>query len=138
MSESGPQVQRFTRQPSAIMFRRVADELPAIQTGWAEFEELVGLRGHKFYGVVDQRTNEYLLCSNIRDDDPAGRFGLEVGELAGGDYLRIVLTGDAPAVYQQVGPTCQLLHTLATADESRHDVEFYRRSDEIEIWMPVS
>jgi hypothetical protein len=30
------------------------------------------------------------------------------------------------------------LRTLATADEQRNDIEFYRRRDEIEVWMPVS
>jgi len=69
---------------------------------------------------------------------PPDHFGLETGELAGGAYLRIVLLGEPPAIYERIGPTCRHLHTLATADDARHDVEFYRRHNEIEIWMPVN
>ncbi len=131
-------VERFTREPSPIMLMRVADELPAIQRGWTQFENLVGLRGRKFYGVVDEKAGEYHVCTKIRDDDPPDHFGLETGELAGGAYLRIVLLGEPPAIYERIGPTCRHLHTLATADDARHDVEFYRRHNEIEIWMPVN
>jgi hypothetical protein len=129
---------RFTREPTPIMLARAADELPAIQRAWDRFEKLVGLRGRKFYGVVDDKAGEYHVCTAIRDDDPSDHFGLETGELAGGAYLRIVLQGEPPAIYEQIGPTARHLHTLATADQTRHDVEFYRRHDEIEIWMPVT
>jgi hypothetical protein len=131
------EAKRFTREPSPIMLMRVADELPAIQRGWDHFENLVGLRGRKFYGVVDQKAGEYHLCAAPRSDDPSDHFGLELGELAGGAYLRAVLQGEPPAIYEHIGPTARHLHTLATADDARHDVEFYRRHDEVEIWMPV-
>jgi hypothetical protein len=131
------EVKRFMREPSPIMLMRVADELPAIQRGWDHFENLVGLRGRKFYGVVDDKAGEYHVCTAVRSDDPPDHFGLETGELAGGTYLRALLQGEPPAVYEHIGPTARHLHTLATADDTRHDVEFYRRHDEIEIWMPV-
>jgi hypothetical protein len=137
MIENTIEVARFTREASPIVLRRVADELPAIQRGWAEFEELVGLRGRKFYGVVDQDTGEYLVATAVRNGDPADRWGLETGELAGGAYLRTVLHGEPPDVYTKIGPTVAHLHTLAEPDPTRHDVEFYRRYDEIELWMPV-
>jgi hypothetical protein len=131
------EAQRFSREASSIMLRRVADELPAIQQGWASFEELVGLRGRKFYGVIDDKAGEYHLCTAIREDDPPDRFGLEVGELAGGDYLRIVLHGEPPVVYERIGPTMRHLRELAAVDDQRHEVEYYRRHDVIELWMPV-
>lgn len=130
-------VRRFTRKAGPILVQRVPDELPAIQQGWATFEELVGLRGRKFYGAVDERAGDYLLCTALKDDDPPDHFGLEVGELAGGDYLRIVLQGEPPAVYEQIGPAVRHLHELAPADDQRRDVEYYRRHDVIEVWMPV-
>jgi hypothetical protein len=119
------------------MMLRVADELPEIQRGWTTLENLVGLRGHKFYGVIDERSGEYVCSANVRADDPADRFGLETGELAGGDYLRITITGEPPAVYERIGPTVRHLQSLATADPDRGIVEFYRRCDEIELWLPV-
>ncbi|MFD1048675.1 hypothetical protein ACFQ1S_25665 [Kibdelosporangium lantanae] len=126
------------RTATPIMFRRVPDELPAMQRAWAEFENLVGLRGHRFYGVFDENAVEYHVCAEIRPDDPADRFGLEVGELAGGAYARMVLKGDPPEVYGGIGPGFEALRSTVERDRGRHDVEFYRRRDEIELWVPVS
>jgi hypothetical protein len=129
--------ERVEREPKPIMFVRVPDELPAMQQAWAEIEDLVGMRGRKFYGVFDATAVEYLVCAEIRPDDPADRFGLEVGELAGGSYLRMKLKGDPPAVYSQIGPGFGELHAMVPADPGRHDVEFYRRRDEIDLLMPI-
>jgi hypothetical protein len=73
-------MERINREPKPIMFVRVPDELPAMRKAWAELEELVGLRGRKFYGVFDAVAVEYHVCAEIRADDPEDRFGLEVGE----------------------------------------------------------
>ncbi|HEX4705280.1 MAG TPA: hypothetical protein VH352_24345 [Pseudonocardiaceae bacterium] len=130
-------IQRIVRAPIPIMLVRVADEVAEMRRAWPHLENLVGMRGRQFYGVVNDRTGEYYVSARIRDDDPADRFGLEVGEIAGGAYLRTVLKGEPPGVYDGIGPACQQLHGLAEADGERHDVEFYRRRGEIEIWMPV-
>jgi hypothetical protein len=45
--------------------------------------------------------------------------------------------GEPPEVYSKIGPGFGELHALAEADTGRHDVEFYRRRDEIELLMPV-
>lgn len=128
---------RVTKQPKPLLVRRIPDELPAMQKGWAEFEELVGLRGRKFYGLVDVAANEYILATVPRDDDPPDAWGLERFELPGGDYLRIVLLGEPPEVYSRIGPSMQELESLATVDTERYLVEFYRRYNEIELWVPV-
>jgi hypothetical protein len=128
---------RVVKQPKPLLVRRVADELPAIQKGWAEFEELVGLRGRKFYGLVDLATDEYVLATVPRDDDPPSHWGLETGELPGGDYLCTVLHGEPPELYSRIGSTMQELESLAEVDKGRYLVEFYRRFDEIELWVPV-
>jgi hypothetical protein len=120
------------------MFRRVPDELPAMQQAWAELETLVGTRGRRFYGVFDATAVEYHVCAEIRPDDPDDRFGLAVGELAGGPYLRLLLKGEPPGIYGEIAPGFAELHSTVERDGDRHDVEFYRRRDEIELWMPVS
>jgi hypothetical protein len=130
-------VRRFSREASQILVRRVPDEGPAIQQGWASFEDLVGLRGRKFYGLIDDAAGEYLLCTAIREDDPPDHFGLEVGELPGGDYLRLVLQGQPPALYEQIAPAARHLQELAEPDGQRYGVEYYRRHDVVEVWMPV-
>lgn len=119
------------------MFARVPDRGPDIQRGWASFEDLVGLRGHTFFGVVDLSADEYWTAAKIRDDDPADRFGLEVGEVPGGDYLSATLTGEPPALYDGIAPTVQHLRDIGDVDDARPIVEFYRRHDEIEILIPV-
>jgi hypothetical protein len=135
---SEPDVRRIDREPTPIMFRRVPDELPAMQKAWAELEDLVGMRGRKFYGVFDDTAIQYHVCAEIRPDDPADHFGLEVGELSGGPYLRLRLKGEPPAIYTEIGPGFKLLHNTAERDVRRHDVEFYRRSNDIELWMPIT
>ncbi|TCO65480.1 GyrI-like domain-containing protein [Actinocrispum wychmicini] len=132
------ELKRIHREPRPIMFRRVPDELPAMQRAWAELETLVGVRGRKFYGVFDENAVRYHVCAEIRPEDPDDRFGLEVGELAGGTYLQLVLKGEPPEVYSGIGPGFDRLRSTVERDTTRHDVEFYRRRDEIELWLPVT
>jgi hypothetical protein len=37
----------------------------------------------------------------------------------------------------RIGSGFDRLHQAASADTRRHDVEFHRRRDVIELWMPV-
>jgi hypothetical protein len=64
--------------------------------------------------------------------------GLEVGELAKGHYRRGRLLGDPPALYTRVGPGFVELEVLGAIDRSRPLVEFYKRRDQVELWLPVS
>lgn len=129
---------RATKQPKPLLVRRIPDELPAMQKGWAEFEELVGLRGRKFYGLVDVAANEYILATVPRADDPPDAWGLEPFELPGGAYLCTELRGEPPELYSRIGPAMQELEAQSEVDKSRYLVEFYRRHDEIELWVPVA
>lgn len=125
------------RDEVAVLFRRVPDELSAIQAGWAQVEGIVGLRGRRFYGAVDTTTNEYLVCVQTQDGDDAGALGLERGTLPGGLYARIVLRGEPPTVYDGIAPAFRELAQRPDADPSRPPIEFYRRRDTIELLEPV-
>jgi hypothetical protein len=146
--------QRFQQAPVPIMFLRIPDEVAEMRRAWPKLEGLVGLRGRRFYGIVDGNTvggtdsntdgsavdgetGDYLVAAQIRDTDPADRFGLETGEIAGGTYLRMRLRGKPPALYDRIGPGFRRLHAMADADPTRRDVEFYRRHTEIDLWLPV-
>jgi hypothetical protein len=121
-----------------VMLDRTCDELPAIQRLWPRFEELVGVRGRKMYAMVDTQTGTYAACTPVQDGDDPARLGLETGTLPGGWYLKTVITGDPPALYACIGPAMQALVRLAIpADPTRPLVEYYRRHDEIELWVPV-
>ena len=104
----------------------------------AGLRELVGLRGRKMYGSVDTAAGTYTTCTPVRDGDDPQALGLDLGVLPGGDYLRGRLVGEPPAVYEQIGPGAWLSSSgLADRDPSRPLIEFYRRRDQVELWVPV-
>ncbi len=121
----------------AVMLERTSDEIKAIQQLWPRFENLVGLRGRRMYAMVDTAAASYAACTPIRaDDDPAG-FGLDTGVLPGGWYLSARIIGEPPELYDRIGPAMRALAALATVDPDRPLVEYYRRHDQIELWVPV-
>lgn len=119
------------------MLERTRDELPAIQELWARFERTVGLRGRKMYALVDSDGGEYVTCTPILTGDDPSALGLEAGTLPGGAYLRARLIGEPPALYERIGPAMRALAALATADPTRPEVEYYRRHDQVELWLPI-
>jgi len=121
-----------------VMLERTRDELPAIQPLWPRFEGLVGVRGRRMYAMVDTEAGTYAACTPVRDGDDPARLGLDIAELPGGWYLRARIAGDPPGLYDRIGPAMQALTALAApADPDRPLVEYYRRHDEIELWVPV-
>jgi hypothetical protein len=126
------------RADTPVMFVRTADEPVDMGRGWHELEAVVGLRGRKFFGAFDPSPREYRVCVQARDDDDAQALGLESGVLPGGRYLRARLRGEPPAVYERIAPTFQQLLRMATADETRPELEFYRHRGEIDLLLPVT
>lgn len=112
-------------------------ELAQIQAIWPAFEELVGLRGRKMYARIDPRENTYTVCTPVRDGDEPDRLGLEVGTLAGGWYLRGRLVGEPPQLYERIGDGMTELEATMPGDDARPLVEFYRRRDQVELWLPI-
>lgn len=134
MFDSGPV--RVLKTDVTVMLESTRDELPAIQELWPRFERLVGLRGRRMYAMIS--ANTYATCTPVKDgDDPAG-LGLATATLPGGWYLQARITGDPPGLYERIGPAMQALERLAApADPARPLVEYYRRHDVIELWVPV-
>jgi hypothetical protein len=114
-----------------------ADEVEEIQRLWPRFEQLVGLRGRKMYAMVDLGLRTYTACTPVLDRDEPGTLGLEVGELAGGSFRRGRLRGDPPGVYEAIAPGFDELTAAGEVDPDRALVEFYKRQDEIELWVPL-
>lgn len=119
------------------MLERTRDDLEAIQELWPRFERLVGLRGRKMFALVDGEAGEYAACTPVLDRDNPAALELEVGVLPGGTYLRARLVGEPPALYERIGPAMRALAELARADRGRPEVEYYRRRDQVELWLPV-
>lgn len=125
------------RDPAQVMQATCADEVEEIQRLWPRFEELVGLRGRTMYGVVDVVGRTYTTCTPIRPDDDPGSLGLEVGQLPGGRFLRGHLRGDPPRVYSLIGVGFEELEAARPGDRGRPLVEYYKRRDQIELWLPI-
>lgn len=119
------------------MQQTTLDELPQIQQLWPSFEKLVGLRGRKMYAQIDVRQNTYTVCTPVKEDDHPDRLGLELGTLPGGSYLRGRLVGDPPQIYERIGDGMAELEAMLPVDDTRPLVEFYRRHDQIELWVPI-
>ena len=120
------------------MFKSCSDQQDAITRTWAELEEVVGsLRGRKFYGVFDPRTEEYRACAEIRDGDDPEALGLKRGTLAGGRYAQLRLTGEPPGLYAQILPASKRLAARPDADREAPSFEFYRRRDVIDLLQPL-
>ncbi len=129
---------RILNADATVMLQRTRDELPAIQQLWPRFEALVGLRGRRMYAMVDVAGGTYAACTPVRAGDDPAALGLETGVLPGGWYLRARIVGEPPGLYDRIAPAMQALAAAASVDPGRPEVEYYRRHDEIELWVPVT
>lgn len=125
------------RENVVVMLDQANDEITAIQRLWPRFEQLVGVRGRKMYAMVDTAADTYATCTPVLDRDDPAALGLRTGLLPGGWYLRGRISGEPPALYDRIGPAMQALRARVTAEPGRPLVEFYRRHDQVELWVPV-
>jgi hypothetical protein len=128
---------RVLKADVPVMLDRTQDEIGAIRALWPRFETLVGLPGRKMYALVDESAGTYAACTPVRAGDDPAALGLETGVLPGGWYLQARITGEPPALYDRIGPAMTALEARAIVDLGRPLVEYYRRHDEVELWVPV-
>jgi hypothetical protein len=119
------------------MFLRAPDEVDKFAPLWSTLEDLVGLRGRRFFGAFFLASHEYHVCVQTQEGDDASTLGLESGTLPGGSFLRQRLRGEAPGIYDRIGPTFEMLRTLAAVDPGRPGIEFYRSHGEIDCLLPI-
>jgi DNA gyrase inhibitor GyrI len=127
---------RIVREPTPVAFLRTRDDPAAISQAWQLLEDMVGLRGRKFFGLV-ARGDEYHVCVQLRSDDDPASWELETGTIPGGLYLRTRLRGEPPKIYERIAPAMAELEAATDRDEDRPLIEFYRRRDEIELLVPA-
>jgi hypothetical protein len=128
---------RVQRLDVTVMQRSTVDDLTHIQQLWPSFERLVGLRGRKMYAQADERRNTYTVCTPVKEDDLPDQLGLQLGTLPGGWYLRGRLVGEPPQIYGHIADGMAELRATTATDDTRPLVEFYRRRDQIELWLPI-
>jgi hypothetical protein len=129
---------RIVRQDVEVMECSTVDDLPYIQEIWPLFERLVGLRGRKMYARAYGRLSTHTVCTPIKPDDDPEILGLAKGTLPGGAYLRGRLTGEPSWIYPRIGLAVRELESHVEVDPDRPVVEFYRRHDQVELWIPTS
>jgi hypothetical protein len=133
---AGP-INVIERDPVTVLLKTCRDELAEIQRLWPEFEQLVGVRGRKMYATVNVAAGTYTACTPLRPDDDPEALRVVVGELPGGLFRRGRLKGEPPAVYGVIALGVEELVAAGPVDPARPVVEFYKRRDEIELWVPV-
>lgn len=125
------------REDVVVLEHTTADELAAIQEAWPRFERVTGLRGRRMYARADENAGTYTLCTPLRADDDPEQLALSVGTLPGGRYLRGVLAGEPSEIYADIGTGMAEIRAQADEDTARPLVEFYRRHNQVELWVPV-
>src|SRR5436189_4233858 len=111
------------RDEIAVMFIRTSDDVMAFGPAFERLEQLVGLRGRKYYGAFYPREKEYRACVEVKEGDDAQALGVESGTLPGGRYLRTRLHGEPPELYSRIGPTFEALAAQNPSDGSRPSIE---------------
>jgi hypothetical protein len=92
---------------------------------------LGGPRGRRFYGWFHR--GEYRACAVRLAGDDASALGLSEGTLDGGRYARARHEGPAPRIHE----TFLALLGAHGTDETRADLEEYRRADEVYALHPI-
>lgn len=90
------------------------------------------LRGRKFFATVHD--GQYRACVAIREDDDPESLGLPADVIPGGTYAKQRLEGG----FENIGPTFDAMAAEHTRDRSRPVIEFYRRHDDVILFLPVS
>lgn len=111
-------------------------DIPSLaHEAWRDLEARVPISGRKAYGYWDPGTHEYRACYSFQEGDDPEAAGLRRSVIPGGSYRRARLKGDD--VFAKIGPTFDELARDVAVDETRPWFEFYRRHDEVDIFVPI-
>lgn len=131
-------IENVTRQDTAALSREVPLDLAVIKEAWPAFESgFDSLQGRRMMGLIDNRADTYLLCTERLARDMENPLGLDETTIPGGHYLRLRLTGEPPDVYGQIAAAFDELFEHADHDPTRPLIEFYRREGEVDCLVPV-
>ena len=129
--------QPLAREATEVMGRTTIDDLAHIEEAWPAFERLVGLRGRKMFATVDTRRARYTVCTPITSRDDPDALGLTRSELPGGSFLRGRMVGEPEWLYARIAEGIEELRAMVDVDDARPLVEYYRRREQVELWVPV-
>jgi hypothetical protein len=111
-------------------------DIPSLaHQAWEDLEARVPIYGRKAYGYWDPGAQEYRACYALLEEDDPEAVGLQQGVIPGGSYRRARLKGDD--AFARIGPAFDELARDVAVDETRPWYEFYRRHDEVDIFVPI-
>ena len=125
-----------TLQPRRIAYAASSGD-PSTSDAFARLEQVVPLRGNRFYATFDAQAMEYRAGVALREDEPAEKYQLPEGVLAGGRYASAKLAGPFSEIVRQIAPTFAQMRAEHTRDPARLPIEFYKRQTEIILYLPV-
>ncbi len=105
-------------------------------------EEKLGhkLTGRKCYGVSteDEKGLHYRACVAIQEGDDPASLGLEVSKIPGGKYAKDRIRPwdykkDVPLLIEKF----EKMSKEHEPDKTRPSVEFYRRHDDLILYLPI-
>ncbi|MXW30717.1 MAG: GyrI-like domain-containing protein [Chloroflexi bacterium] len=128
---------KITRlDPIAVMYLREYEK-PSPEA-FTELEAVVGRKGRRFYGVFDQDAGRYRACVRPHEHDDPVSLGLSTDTINGGLYAYERLRGDHEALIALIAPAFEALSERYNTDPARPSIEFYRRSDEFVLYLPIT
>jgi DNA gyrase inhibitor GyrI len=110
---------------------------PSTSDAFVRLEQVVPLKGNRFYATFDAKTKEYRACVALKSGEIAEKYRLPEGLLAGGKYASAKLNGPFGDIVRQIAPTFELMREEHARDPARVPIESYRRLTEIILYLPV-
>ena len=110
---------------------------PSTSDAFARLEQIVPLKGNRFFATFDIETKEYRACVALKAEKTAARYGLPEGLLPGGTYARARLAGAFAEIVRRIGPTFEEMRRQHPRDPVRLPIEYYKRHTEIVLFLPV-
>ena len=110
---------------------------PSTSDAFVRLEEVVPLKGNRFYATFEPRTEEYRACVALKEGQSGETYGLPEGVLAGGTYASARLTGEFAEIVRSIAPTFERLREEHTQDPARLSIEYYKRHTEVVLYLPI-
>ena len=110
---------------------------PSTSDAFARLEQVVPLKGNRFYATFDVQTREYRACVALKEGETGSSYGLPEDLLPGGRYASSKLQGDFAKIIRNIGPTFERLREDHKRDPRRLPIEYYKRHTEVILYLPI-
>jgi len=110
---------------------------PFLSDAFQRLEQLVPLKGNRFFATFDAVTREYRACVALKPGQTGAQWGLPEDVLPGGQYAVAKLTGPFAEIVRRIAPTLAQMRQEHARDPARLPIEYYKRHTEIVLYLPV-